>query len=319
YGLKSLTVLANGGQTKAPVNILARLPLLTEFVTDCLAQNTAKTLVKHCPQLEILRQPSYLKTTQLQRTPLNTLNLVLKGCRRLKVVDMYNHHITISELIWRPWVSLKLEVLRFQVVKVSRLSDQEKRWMNEGMRVTKTKDEESLFNYMKNRLHNSITLGLDGLHDHRIFEAMETREHYLNTQRRAMDQLAKLTNLRILDFGYDYKDTYDKLYIGRLEQIDGQVDAPFYVVPNTLELGIGIDLPQLAALKKLEVFGFEGVDHRIGKKELEWIAEAWPKLRVMHGLQEKQLGSYAKSMELREYMQTLRPDVKHLPKLPCPY
>ncbi|KAK3841499.1 MAG: hypothetical protein J3R72DRAFT_491393 [Linnemannia gamsii] len=50
-------------------------------------------------------------------------------------------------------------------------------------------------------------------------------------------------------------------------------------ITNTLELTLGSGgLERLAGLKRLEVFGFEGVDHRIGEKELSWMVENWPRL-----------------------------------------
>ncbi|KAG0289241.1 hypothetical protein BGZ97_006513 [Linnemannia gamsii] len=73
-------------------------------------------------------------------------------------------------------------------------------------------------------------------------------------------------------------------------------------------------LDQLSTLKELRVFGFEGVDHRIGKPELVWMAANWPRLKVMGGLQEGWSTATVVDMrrdELREHMQRLRPDVNH--------
>ncbi|KAF9120918.1 hypothetical protein BGW39_010990 [Mortierella sp. 14UC] len=323
YPLKSLAVLKNSGPSKAPVAIIARVPFLVEFVTDLLPPVTAHALVRYCPQLEIVRQPSYVEPRRndyLLKPTLNALLILLQGCQNLKVVDMFNHKVSSGELAARPWKCLQLEVLRFQVVDVPRITASEQQWMNEGMRVTNTTDEESLYKYLKDLPRNSIYPGLEGCFDHNIFYTMTKREEYLIAQRLVMDQLGKLKNLRVLDFGYDYRENNPNTYRCAQQGVpDGLLGAPFYVVPNSLELWIGIDLPQLAALKNLEVFGFEGVDHRMGKPEIKWMAEAWPKLKVMHGLQEERLGSYAKNTELREYMQILRPDVKHLAKLPCPY
>jgi hypothetical protein len=67
-------------------------------------------------------------------------------------------------------------------------------------------------------------------------------------------------------------------------------------------------------LKELRVFGFEGVDHRIGKPELVWMAANWPRLKVMGGLHEGWSTATVVDMrrdELREHMQRLRPDVNH--------
>jgi hypothetical protein len=44
--------------------------------------------------------------------------------------------------------------------------------------------------------------------------------------------------------------------------------------PDTLELSLESGLGLLEALANLETIGFEGVDHRIGKLELEWMAKS---------------------------------------------
>ncbi|KAF8946189.1 hypothetical protein BGZ47_001077 [Haplosporangium gracile] len=90
-----------------------------------------------------------------------------------------------------------------------------------------------------------------------------------------------------------------------------------YGIPyeNTLELTLATGLDHLSGLRHLEVFGFEGVDHRIGKKELEWMAINWPKLKIIRGLQEddhlEKMEPDPVKTELRRYMKMLRPDVKH--------
>ncbi|KAF9924574.1 hypothetical protein FBU30_005492 [Linnemannia zychae] len=77
-----------------------------------------------------------------------------------------------------------------------------------------------------------------------------------------------------------------------------------------MELSLETGLDQLSDLVELEVFGFEGINHRIGKMEIKWIAAHWPRLRVMRGLQEDSLDmlepDYERA-ELRKYMQELRP------------
>ncbi|KAF9910529.1 hypothetical protein EC991_006347 [Linnemannia zychae] len=322
YSLRSLGALLEHGVTEAPTAIIARAPFLVEFVTDLLTSVTAHALVKHCPHLEIVRQPSYVEPQRNAyplRPPLDALLILLQGCQNLKVVDMFNHKVSSAKLTAHPWKCLQLEVLRFQVVDVPRITASEQQWLNEGMRILNTTDEEILYNDMKDLLSSSFSHGLEEYYDHNIFYVMATREEFLVAQRLVMDQLGKLKDLRVLDFGYDYRENDPSTYRVQQGEPDGVLGAPFYVVPNTLELWMRIGLKKLAALNNLEVFGFEGVDHRLRKSEIKWMAESWPKLKVMHGLQEERLGIYTKNTELREYMQTLRPDVKHLAKLPCPY
>ncbi|KAF9290495.1 hypothetical protein BGZ88_007301, partial [Linnemannia elongata] len=74
---------------------------------------------------------------------------------------------------------------------------------------------------------------------------------------------------------------------------------------NTLELSLESGLSQLGVLKNLEVFGFEGVDYRIKTKELSWMTESWPRLRVMRGLSNTNLlGNYEdpRMRSLKEFM-----------------
>lgn len=85
--------------------------------------------------------------------------------------------------------------------------------------------------------------------------------------------------------------------------------------PDTLELSLASGLDRLSTLTELEVFGFESVDHRIDEEELSWMAEKWPRLRVMRGLHELEdipmLMHDGEKWHLRVFMQRLRPDVRH--------
>lgn len=54
---------------------------------------------------------------------------------------------------------------------------------------------------------------------------------------------------------------------------------------DTPELSLRSALGLLSYLKELEVFGFEGFDLQLGTKEVDWMAENWPALRMLRGLQ----------------------------------
>ncbi|KAH7044431.1 hypothetical protein BKA57DRAFT_507806 [Linnemannia elongata] len=56
-------------------------------------------------------------------------------------------------------------------------------------------------------------------------------------------------------------------------------------VKDTPELSLRSALGLLSYLKELEVFGFEGFDLQLGTKEVDWMAENWPALRMLRGLQ----------------------------------
>ncbi|KAK3841521.1 MAG: hypothetical protein J3R72DRAFT_491415 [Linnemannia gamsii] len=73
-------------------------------------------------------------------------------------------------------------------------------------------------------------------------------------------------------------------------------------------------LQKLARLEDLEVFGFGGVSNWITERELRWMAETWPKLKVMRGLKLRELKDAQPDRRmdlLRNFMISLRPRVKH--------
>jgi hypothetical protein len=144
-------------------------------------------------------------------------------------------------------------------------------------------------------------------------------KHYrsITLQKEILLRLGTLINLRVLDLGYEWRDIWadsrrDTLRYTYLGQEYINYGTPF---KNTLQLTLATGLDRLSGLRHLEVFGFEGVDHRIRKEELEWMAVHWPKLKVMRGLQEddhlEKIEPDPVKTELRRHMEMLRPDVKH--------
>ncbi|KAG0276308.1 hypothetical protein BGZ96_003371, partial [Linnemannia gamsii] len=133
------------------------------------------------------------------------------------------------------------------------------------------------------------------------------------------DTFSELIQLRRLDFGYD-------LFAGRRHQeqwppldqvpvtdtvvIDGRIyHEKFPPGPNTLKLSLDSGLDKLRALGRLKVFGFTGVDHRVGTKELDWMVQAWPRLETVLGIEGylhmEHFGlECEKSRMLMEYAQT---------------
>lgn len=79
----------------------------------------------------------------------------------------------------------------------------------------------------------------------------------------------------------------------------------------TLETGLG----QLSTLTKLDVFGFDGMTNRVGPAELAWIAQSWPRLRLLYGLKPSATPTTevnATKEALRAHFTALRPDVRLL-------
>ncbi|KAG0374086.1 hypothetical protein BGX24_010850 [Mortierella sp. AD032] len=136
--------------------------------------------------------------------------------------------------------------------------------------------------------------------------AERTNRALQEQQHRIYDHFAELTQLSTLDLGYLWRDPE----AGRAAYID--YGGP---IERTLELTLESGLDRLSTLKNLQVFGFEGVDFKLSKLELEWMVVNWPRLRVLRGLQHDVtlpgLVRDERKAELCEYMQVLKPEVKH--------
>ncbi|KAK3841525.1 MAG: hypothetical protein J3R72DRAFT_491418 [Linnemannia gamsii] len=131
---------------------------------------------------------------------------------------------------------------------------------------------------------------------------------------RAMEKAAlseTLTNL-----GYEYRQVnWRTERHPRMVMFEGKeyigYGGPIY---DTLEFSLDAGLTALGGLKGLEVLGFEGANHCIGEKELDWMAASWPRLKAVRGLQVdilKRAKPDRRRDELREYMVSIRPDVQH--------
>ncbi|KAG0292361.1 hypothetical protein BGZ96_004279 [Linnemannia gamsii] len=128
------------------------------------------------------------------------------------------------------------------------------------------------------------------------------------------DPLASLTRLKHLDLGYGNRYPWEYKSGDVYEGKDGE-EYLYYDPPTfeTLELTLESGLSKLGALKNLEMFGFECINHKIGKTELEWMAKSWPNLNLMYGLDHERLYNIERDKDnaaLREYFETLRPDVQ---------
>ncbi|KAF9351160.1 hypothetical protein BGX34_000758 [Mortierella sp. NVP85] len=91
-------------------------------------------------------------------------------------------------------------------------------------------------------------------------------------QRHVYDRLAQLTNLEILWLG---NRSY-KANAARKEVMKDQRDC--------LEMSLESGLDKLSDLKSLKELSVSGMTTRIGVKEVQWMAEHWPNLRIVYGL-----------------------------------
>ncbi|KAG9062317.1 hypothetical protein KI688_005231 [Linnemannia hyalina] len=279
------------------VEIISLCPELRRFVANNLTRQVVDTLVQHSRKLVELRQ-------NRDDTPIvsiqywtQTLNGLLESCPDLKILDCINCAVQVPDWEDEVWVCAGLETFRCQIVGFDRLSKEEERVLED---IAETR-----------KAHQLLSFG-GGRRQPVGKELRCLEQHY-----RMYDRLSALTSLRVIDLGGGYRD--DMLLLDD--------NAPFYEVDgyeylryggpmeNSMELSLSSGLSRLATLRRIEVFGFEGVDHRIGKAELKWMATSWPRLREMRGLHVDTLPYIEFDLHkavLRKYMRVLRPEVKQL-------
>ncbi|KAH7044419.1 hypothetical protein BKA57DRAFT_440512 [Linnemannia elongata] len=269
--------------------VFALMPYLTSFTTAWLEPSIAQALSTFCMNVETVHEPkkgplsSELGHAVQPDTP--ALDLLLKNCPTLKKFDGIRH--VLSGSVWEePWVCQGLTFLRCQVKGVQRLSSQDQ----ERYSVIATRTEHD-------------TLSED---DVRLVQLHATS---LEQQKKIYRKLATLTQLRVLDLGGEYRRLNKDFQLSDEEYLG--VNGPLL---GTLELTLESGLGQLETLKALQVFGFEGVDQRIGQAELEWMARKWAGLKELRGLHDKfpaRIEYERRNIELKEHFEVLRPDVKH--------
>ncbi|KAG0298914.1 hypothetical protein BGZ96_004221 [Linnemannia gamsii] len=275
--------------------VLPWLPDLTELSLSCLDSVTAKALATHCKSLQIFREPGGAQSTYSDdnRDDTNYLEVLLQECPQLRIVDAICHKVDTDRMLALPWICHRLEVLHFQITGIHRLKVGEHETL---LSIISAKDD------TVRKLSNNEQ------------DILDKYKRGQDQQRRVFAQLALMTHLRVLDPGFEWRNLGLDYWVQHYE-VEGQTYAR-YASPyaNTLELTLESGLDQLTDLVDLEVFGFEGINHRLGDQEMSWIAEHWPRLRVMRGLQEDSLPKLepdTKRAELRKWIQELRPNVRH--------
>ncbi|KAF9129162.1 hypothetical protein BGW39_004430 [Mortierella sp. 14UC] len=305
--LKSLHIMSGAANlgTNLALKIIPWVPLLTTFTVDRMLNETAEALHTHCKHLDTILNADDGYTLfevyngPIERPPLPTSKLykLIHDRPDLKVFNRIDQRLAASDLLAQDWSLLNtndsnkaptLQVFRCQIVNVERL----------------TPTEETL-------LTCASPERISQLADTASSDIVNKRTRSITLQRQILSRLGQLTNLTILDLGYEWRDVWSSTRPETLHRGYIPYSKPF---TSTLELSLATGLDLLAGLKNLCVFGFEGVDHRIGKPELEWMARNWPRLEVMRGLQEDGLVRIEPDpvkTELRLFMLGLRPDVRH--------
>ncbi|KAF9393979.1 hypothetical protein CPC16_000532 [Podila verticillata] len=131
-------------------------------------------------------------------------------------------------------------------------------------------------------------------------------------QHKVFSQFAHLTRLKELHLGF--METSTRTHYPQLLDLHNRkcafVDMP---VPDTLEFSLESGLGQLASLRELRSITIKGNHHMIRTTELDWMAEHWPMLRLISGVDRfgYQLGIPGRNVqELKEHMKKIQPKIE---------
>ncbi|KAF9146265.1 hypothetical protein BGX30_002521 [Mortierella sp. GBA39] len=275
------------------------LPWVSDLIqigVTYLDSNTALALVSNCPRLQSFQHINGTGTIcrRYQDAGVtNSLGIVLCNSVNMTEIDGVRYDIEARSMVLNPWICERLVVLRLQIIGVTRLTEEEEIDYKQGL----------LFRRLSRVLSEAET------------RALERYEEVREQHQTIYGQLAKLVHLTDFELGMEYQNLYrgwSTPMVQRGPQSYRDYGGPF---SDTLELSLASGLDLLSTLTKLEVFGFESVDHRIDEEELRWMAEKWPRLRVMRGLHELEglplLKHDGGRCHRRVFMRGLRPDVKH--------
>ncbi|KAG0071913.1 hypothetical protein BGZ89_008983 [Linnemannia elongata] len=281
--LKRLEAIVEDWET-----ILRYIPSIAEWASESMPDMIL--LAERFPGLESFE--SFHDVSEYLPAESDPANRFLSTSCNLRKFDSIKNCIRVDEMLRLPWTCMGLEWLTCRIVGVDRLNEEEEavvaRVMVPGYSAELTEEE---------------TRAVEKFHRCRA-------QHH-----GVYNRLASLMRLKHLDLGYENRNPWE--YKGGVSYIgnDGE-EYLEYCKPafDTLELTLESGLDRLAALKELEMFGFECLNHRIGKAELDWMAKSWPKMTLMYGLDKERLMDIEydkKRIELRKYFKRLRPEVVH--------
>ncbi|KAG0209242.1 hypothetical protein BGX33_005755 [Mortierella sp. NVP41] len=273
--------------------LFPRLPNLTQIKLRRIEGADVDALVTLLPQLEsVVDTMAPVAVTPHMALQPCVMARLLQSCRELRTLDGMNHRFHGGSDFEEPWVCVRLDTFRAEIRAMTRLRETE-----ELLLPSVTIESQS----------ETVSLGIGDiqawiLSKYRLYHEQHSRVY---------DRLASLVHLTVLILGYDHRssesaESYSKDGTEYLRYSEPAKDV--------LELSLVSGLDRLSSLKSLEVFGFEGMDHRIGVPELDWIAVSWPRLRLMCGLHRDTLLRIEfdeRKAELRRHMRMIRPDVEH--------
>ncbi|KAG0209241.1 hypothetical protein BGX33_005754 [Mortierella sp. NVP41] len=294
-GLQSLSIDWSKREDAESLKTLSPwLPRLTKLAIGRLRYGTTSILGDYYPQLESLTELLGTTASRPGQIALESgvLFAVLERCRNLKTIDAKIHSAHMYRDTESVWVCQGLSTLCCQLRSINRLTAIEQAIYDGGL------TPEAVEAATRNLPRDDDEYDED---DDDEVNPVQIQAKYLACQAQQMkvyNQLAGLKQLKSLQLGRPRQRSPSTWETERV--VD---DRP--PVRDTLELSLVSGLDRLAALADLEKLGVEGVNHRIGRAELEWMAGAWPKLRVMRGLNDGRQST----RDLKDYMHQLRPDI----------
>ncbi|KAF9956656.1 hypothetical protein BGZ70_009805 [Mortierella alpina] len=307
FTLKTLHIGNSRGSPRSmadPINILRHCPDLQEIGLLKVDAPALEAIMTHCRNVKVVKalyNPFFVNQRSQRRPIMETVNRFLMSYSTLRVFDAIELCVHVDDLLLQPWACDRLETFRCRIVGFTRLDAK----------------QQAVYDRVSGPKHTAALTTAEAA----IVRQFEQCRHQ---QQQVLDRLASLTSLKVLDLGYENRDpcayqaqlytSYDPEYPDSWSFPDG---SKFYQyggpIADTMELSLDSGLDRLAALKHLEIFGFEGTDHRIGHQELNWMAKQWPHLRVMRGLAKDRLLYLkydTKKEALRNYVMSLRPDIE---------
>ncbi|KAG0043591.1 hypothetical protein BGZ89_006388, partial [Linnemannia elongata] len=284
--------------------VLPWIPDLRTIHLTRLYGRPVRSIVEHCSALTTIEGSNMGPIVQVipgrrqENLEAGALEEMIMACPTLEKIDWIGKTLCETSLWDYTGVWPNLTYLRCQIG---------------GLRV-RTVEDEAIWKHIKH------LPGPFRLEEQRVFEQQELIRQQ---QRLVLSRIGALRNLRTLDIGADFQLHENTSW--RNGGLGGSwVDRKRPRMYDCLRLSLDMGLDELAGLKDLEVFGFEGIEHEIDEAELGWMSEKWNKLRVMHGLcrsggllSKEETEKDLRRERLLSVMKSLRPDVVHEPSGVC--
>ncbi|KAF9099282.1 hypothetical protein BGX29_007186 [Mortierella sp. GBA35] len=159
-------------------------------------------LIKYCPDLERYAERSSPMTIHLRQGPhreVDEISTVLEGFPNLKMLNSIEERLSVNKVLSFPWACSRLEILRIQFVGFDRLTAEEQLVFDSIPKATTSTAEEHGGKEVQQ--HQSLN---------------EEQQRVLEKHRRCREQhhsfydrLATLTQLKVLNTGYEYRNVRD--------------------------------------------------------------------------------------------------------------